>query len=753
MSWDTIRFGDLYAEDSRNGLTKPSKVRGSGYKMINMGELFSNDRIFDIPMELVPLKENEKKNAKVEKGDLLFARQSLVLEGAGKCCIVMDVSPLTVFESHLIRVRLDNTKANPLFYYYYFKSPLSPMSTIVSQCAQAGIRGSDLQELDVSIPPLPVQNRIANVLEKYDELIENNQKQIKLLEEAAQRLYKDWFVDLHFPGYENCKIVDGVPEGWTVRSMENIADYLNGYAFKPSDWGEIGKPMFVCLNKVTCVRMYNYVQEYWKKEICALEEREKTLTQQESEELQKKINWMKQTEMCVVISQEQNEIKTFQKWGLDIKPHREKMEKRELDKEFKDPANPFRVVFVCAMWLTGFDVKCLSCLYLDKPMKAHTLMQTIARANRVAEGKENGLIIDYIGIVGALRKALAAYTANPSGRGGSDPTIDKEKLVQKIAEAITKGSALLKENNFDLENLIAAKNFNKMSLLLYAANAMCGDQKVKKTFTTYADEVRRLLKYLDRDDISDHLREEAEALIAILNQIYKKRAHVDNTDLMVEIDRIISEYISVEDVSGPNDLIPSKRFDISKIDFNLLSKEFEKARNQNLLLRDLDETVYDRIQKMMAVNPRRIDYLKRYQEIIDNYNQEQDKAAIEKTFMDLMNLAESMNTEQRRYVREGFENDEQLSIYDLLFRDDLSKEEIKAIKKVSVDLLSKIKKKIAELDHWTDKRETRAVIEIVIRNTLLMELPDYWEDERISEYRDRIYEYVYTHYPEVSVVA
>ena len=265
--------------------------------------------------------------------------------------------------------------------------------------------------------------------------------------------------------------------------------------------------------------------------------------------------------------------------------------------------------------------------------------------------------------------------------------------------------------------------------------------------------MRRLLKYLDRDDISDHLREEAEALIAILNQIYKKRAHVDNTDLMVEIDRIISEYISVEDVAGPNDLIPSKRFDISKIDFNLLSKEFEKAKNQNLLLRDLEEIVYDRIQKMLAVNPRRIDYLKRYQEIIDNYNQEQDKAAIEKTFMDLMNLAGSMNTEQRRYVREGFENDEQLSIYDLLFRDDLSKEDIKKIKKVSIDLLAKIKKKIAELDHWTDKQETRAAVDILIRDTLWEELPDSYDDSWIREYRNRIYEYVYTHYPEVSVVA
>lgn len=222
MSWDSIRFGNLYSEDSRNGLTKPSKVRGSGYKMINMGELFANDRIYDIPMELVPLKDSEKKNAKVEKGDLLFARQSLVLEGAGKCCIVMDVSSLTVFESHLIRVRLDKTKANPLFYYYYFKSPFSPVSTIVSQCAQAGIRGSDLQELDVSFPPLPVQDRIASILTKYDELIENNQKQIKLLEEAAQRIYKEWFVDLRFPGHENTEILDGIPAGWRIEEVGKL---------------------------------------------------------------------------------------------------------------------------------------------------------------------------------------------------------------------------------------------------------------------------------------------------------------------------------------------------------------------------------------------------------------------------------------------------------------------------------------------------------------------------------------------------
>ena len=228
MSWDTIRFGNLYAEDSRNGLTKPSKVRGSGYKMINMGELFANDRIFDIPMELVPLKDNEKKTAKIEKGDLLFARQSLVLEGAGKCSIVMDVSPLTVFESHIIRVRLDENMADPMFYYYYFKSPLSPVSTIVSQCAQAGIRGSDLQDLEVGFPPIEVQNKISAYLSKYDEAIENNNKQIALLEEASQRLYKEWFVDLCFPGHEDKEIIGGVPTGWKKGRADDFFDITIG---------------------------------------------------------------------------------------------------------------------------------------------------------------------------------------------------------------------------------------------------------------------------------------------------------------------------------------------------------------------------------------------------------------------------------------------------------------------------------------------------------------------------------------------
>ena len=254
MKWDSIVFGNLYSIESRNGLTKPSKIRGEGFKMLNMGELFANDRIYDISMELVPLNENEKKSAKIEKGDLLFARQSLVLEGAGKCSIVMDVSPLTVFESHIIRVRLNQEIANPLFYYYYFRSPYSSIKSIVSQCAQAGIRGIDLQKIEVIYPPKDTQCRVANILSAYDNLVENNQKQIKLLEEAAQRLYKEWFVDLRFPGHEQTKIVDGVPEGWKKCCIGDLISYEIG-----GGWGE-ETPTNNCIEEAYVIRgtdLYN----------------------------------------------------------------------------------------------------------------------------------------------------------------------------------------------------------------------------------------------------------------------------------------------------------------------------------------------------------------------------------------------------------------------------------------------------------------------------------------------------------------
>ena len=527
--------------------------------------------------------------------------------------------------------------------------------------------------------------------------------------------------------------------------LERIArDFAGHY----SDLWTSGKAMFVCLNKVTCVRMYDLVQKYWATEIDALKAQIKSTSQQEAQELERKLQWMQETEMAVVISQEQNEVQTFQKWGLDIQTHRTKMEKRELDKEFKDATNPLRVVFVCAMWLTGFDVKCLSCLYLDKPLKAHTLMQTIARANRVAEGKSNGLIIDYIGIVKALRKALADYTANVNGVGGADPTVDKEQLISRILETIAAAEAFLRERGVSLQALIDAKGFEKLALLQTAANAVSGTLEEKKTFQTYASELARLMKYANRENIETGTRKRYETIAAINGLLKKKRKTANNVDLMVEINRIISEYVQIEQAA--KGITPSRQFDISKIDFDLLRREFARAKKKNLILKDLQELIYDRLDKMLFSNPNRIKYHERYQEIIEDYNSQQDRTNIEKTFDELMKLVQSMDQEEQRYVREGFSSDEELSLYDLLFSENLSKGDIQKIKQVAVDLLQKVKARIAELDHWTDKQETKAAIDNLIRDTLWNGLPECYDELSISSYRQRIYEYVYTRYKEVA---
>lgn len=523
-------------------------------------------------------------------------------------------------------------------------------------------------------------------------------------------------------------------------------DFVQHY----TDLWTSGKAMMVCLSRIACVMMYDYVQEYWQEAIANLEQEiSHNTNQQEVLELNRKLKWMRETEMAVVISQEQNEIAYFQKWGKDIRPHREKMETRELDKEYKDRENPLRIVFVCAMWLTGFDVKSLSCLYIDKPLKAHTLMQTIARANRVCDGKPNGLIIDYIGIVKSLRKALADYTTSGGeGGGGGDVTVDKNELIRHLLEAITGAKAFLMQHGFDLESLVNASDFTKMALLKDAANLMCSTSEVRKTYCTYGGTIKRLMKFITRDDIADPaIIADKNAIIAIYDQLQAKRKSADITDLSVAIHNIISDEVGTK---PDGNLTGTRQFDISKIDFDLLRKEFAKMKHQNLVLKDIDELIKQRIEAMLRNNPNRINFYEEYQRIIQEYNAEQDRASIEKTFMALIDLSKSLDQEEKRFVREGFTDDEQLTIYDLLFKENISKSDIDKLKKVSVDLLVMVKNRIATLHNWREKATTTAIIGQLIHDTLYQELPESYDISEIEPYSKKLYEYIYERYPIVA---
>lgn len=227
MEWKEVRLESILALPSRNGLTKPSKIRGKGVKMIGMGELFANPIIYDIPMDRVPVTDKELSNSRIMPGDLLFARQSLTLEGAGKCCYVKEVKEETVFESHLIRIRIDNTKADAEFIYYFFNSFIGKclIQNLVTQVAAAGIRGSELVKLDITIPKeVEDQRRIASILSSLDRKIELNNKINADLEEMAQAIFKNWFVD--FEPFKDGKFVDSelgmIPEGWKVVVFDNI---------------------------------------------------------------------------------------------------------------------------------------------------------------------------------------------------------------------------------------------------------------------------------------------------------------------------------------------------------------------------------------------------------------------------------------------------------------------------------------------------------------------------------------------------
>lgn len=228
MSFTFVPFGSLYAEPVRNGLTRPTSVRGEGYRMVNMGELFAYDRIGEQEMERVQLNERELHVATLEEGDLLFARSSLKVEGTGKCSFVQSLPEVTTFESHLIRVRLDRTKADSRFYFYFFQSyhGRATVLSIAKQVGAAGLPGSKLAGLSVPQPVPTIQSRIADVLSAYDDLIENNRRRMALLEDSARQLYREWFVRLRFPGHEHTRITNGVPEGWKRRVLGDLCEEI-----------------------------------------------------------------------------------------------------------------------------------------------------------------------------------------------------------------------------------------------------------------------------------------------------------------------------------------------------------------------------------------------------------------------------------------------------------------------------------------------------------------------------------------------
>jgi type I restriction enzyme R subunit len=529
-------------------------------------------------------------------------------------------------------------------------------------------------------------------------------------------------------------------------------DFVEHYS---TEW-ESGKAMFVGIDKITTVRMHSLIRKYWQERIVALgKELASCADEQEVAQRQRQLAWMRETQIAVVISEEQGEVAKFRHWGLDIEPHRKLLKEGFLDTDgkrievedaFKKEGHPFRVAIVCAMWLTGFDVPSLGTLYLDKPLKAHTLMQAIARANRVNDGKNNGLIVDYCGILKSLRLALATFAGSGGGDGDGeiDPVRPEEELLRELAEAIAIGREYLKSKGVDLKAVIEGAGFERIVAIDQAKEVVNENDETRKRFEVMARTVFAKFKACLTLKRVNEYRGEAGAINVIYKSLQEDRDAADISHIIQELHEVIEPAIAIR--SGVP--VGGRIYDISKIDFDRLRREFEKRPKKRTDVQTLRDGIEKRLAILLAQNPLRTNFQHRYEEIVSAYNSEKDRVTIEATFETLLRLVAELDEESTRAMREELD-EESLALFDLLKKPDLDKKDIGRIKKVAVGLLELLKRKKAEISDWRSKEQTRNTIRQDILDYLYSDdtgLPESYGDEEINVKTDAVYRHAYQTY-------
>ena len=547
------------------------------------------------------------------------------------------------------------------------------------------------------------------------------------------------------------------------KRLDQIArDFVRHYS---TAW-ETGKAMLVCIDKITCVRMHRLIEFYWNE---YANELEAGLAQTKDEQTERQIAWMRETRMAVVVSEEQGEVEKFGKWDLDIIPHRRLIkvgmelpasmrdkpsfrnkQRMDLDDAFKEPEHPFRIAIVCAMWLTGFDVPCLSTLYLDKPLKAHTLMQAIARANRVNEGKNNGLIVDYCGILKHLRQALATFAgAEPGGEDRAiDPAKPEEDLLADLAEAIVLVRDFLAKGGAPLDDVIGQTGFARNAAIVACKEVANENDETRQRFEVMCREVFRKFKAcINVPGVNDH-RTDRDAIDIIYKSLQQDREQADISDILRTLSEVASEAIAVQSDMA----VDRPLYDISRIDFVRLKQEFRRSDRRRTGVQCLKGTVEEKLRRMMERNPLRTDFQQRYEEFVAAYNREKDRPTIEQTFEELLDLVQDLDQEESRAAREGLD-EESLAIFDLLQKPNLSRPERERIKQVAVELLKTLKAGKLRVSQWRDKEATRDAVHIAIYDFLWRDgtgLPsDGYSETEVKTKTYDVFRHVFRAYPTV----
>jgi len=581
---------------------------------------------------------------------------------------------------------------------------------------------------DNATVPLYYENRIPEVQLKESEMkegIEQILEEAMLSPEQEEKLQQEFSREYHIITRDD--------------RLEKIAEDIVKHFLNR---GYQGKAMVVSIDKPTAVKMYDKVQKYWTATINDLKKQFKK-AKENKDEIQKKIDCMKETDMAVVVSQEQNEIEKFKKLGLKIEKHRRRMGKEDLATKFKDPNNSFRIVFVCAMWMTGFDVPCLSTMYLDKPMKNHALMQTIARANRVFRDKVNGLLVDYCGIFRNLQKALAIYGTDKGGATDS-PVKPKAELIRELEDAIVEIEKVCDENNADIRKIADSDRLMQIKYIGDATDALLVNDDTKRRYLALALQVDKLFKAILPDpdakkyaDICTVVRVIAERIRSIIE------VDVDIADIKKKIEDLLNETVEVighEDYHGT--MYGKKKIDLSKIDFEALKKKFDKGRKRNTQVAMLEAVIRGKLERLVRLNKMRAELLERFQKMIAEYNA--GSMNIEKLFEELLEFVKRLDEEEQRSIKE-YLSEEELALFDILKKPKLTNKETEQVKLASKKLLRVLKSEKLILD-WRKKQQARAEVLFTIETILDKMLPESYTPEIYRQKCDTTYQHVYDSY-------
>lgn len=522
--------------------------------------------------------------------------------------------------------------------------------------------------------------------------------------------------------------------------------------------GYLGKGLVVSVDKYTAVKMYDKVQRLWKEEIKNLLGRiSKSANDIEKARLKQIVEYMRSVEMAVVISEDADEEKKFAEQELNIKPHRERMNKldkhgHDIEYNYKDPEDSLQLVFVCAMWLTGFDAPTLSTLYLDKPMQGHTLMQTIARANRVTSWKINGVekrngeIVDYYNVFRNMKQALKDYAQG--GVEVDSPVQEKAMLFHLLDDAIAQGLAFCHEKGIPLREVLGnADVFEKLGRFNVFADSLLANDEWRKGFNVYENTITSLYEACKPEVLGRGKGREVAAFQYLRGVIDSLIEQKDIDAISLKIANLLDESVVVNDAeafkarqyNAEYQIIQKGRtWDLSKINFDKLREEFKQAAHKNIEIADLRAFLQHKLELMLQQNATRTDFAQRLQEIIDKYNS--GGSSTENSYEELMKYAEDLRAEEERHIREGLTDDE-LELFDLLKKDKMTQEETQKVKLAAKSLLHRLLEEQPKVlvQDWYKDTQTKEQVRTAVAAVLDSELPESYDRVLFREKCDNVF--------------